>query len=50
MYNFIIPCKLSHVYCTKYCHVGASLSLGNEILQEVSDVKYLGIQIDNKLD
>ena len=24
-------------------------SLGNEILQEVSDVKYLGIQIDNKL-
>ena len=25
-------------------------SLGNEILQEVSDVKYLGIQIDNKLD
>ena len=25
-------------------------SLGNEILQEVSDAKYLGIQIDNKLD
>ena len=25
-------------------------SLGSEILQEVSDVKYLGIQIDNKLD
>ena len=25
-------------------------SLGNEILQEVSDSKYLGIQIDNKLD
>ena len=24
--------------------------LGNEILQEVSDTKYLGIQIDNKLD
>ena len=24
-------------------------SLGNEILQEVSDAKYLGIQIDNKL-
>ena len=24
--------------------------LGNEILQEVSDAKYLGIQIDNKLD
>ena len=23
-------------------------SLGNEILQEVSDAKYLGIQIDNK--
>ena len=28
----------------------ASLNLGNEILQEVSDAKYLGIQIDNKLD
>ena len=25
-------------------------SLGNEILQEVSDAKHLGIQIDNKLD
>ena len=25
-------------------------SLSNEILQEVSDAKYLGIQIDNKLD
>ena len=25
-------------------------SLGNEILQEVSDVKHLGVQIDNKLD
>ena len=25
-------------------------NLGNEILQEVSDAKYLGIQIDNKLD
>ena len=25
-------------------------SLGNEILQEVSDAKYLDIQIDNKLD
>ena len=25
-------------------------ALGSEILQEVSDVKYLGIQIDNKLD
>ena len=25
-------------------------SLGSEILQEVSDTKYLGIQIDNKLD
>ena len=25
-------------------------SLENEILQEVSDAKYLGIQIDNKLD
>ena len=25
-------------------------SLGNEVLQEVSDAKYLGIQIDNKLD
>ena len=25
-------------------------SLGNEILQEVSDAKYPGIQIDNKLD
>ena len=25
-------------------------SLGNEILQEVSDAKYLGIQIVNKLD
>ena len=25
-------------------------SLGCEILQEVSDAKYLGIQIDNKLD
>ena len=25
-------------------------SLGNEILQEVCDAKYLGIQIDNKLD
>ena len=25
-------------------------SLGNEILQEVSDAKYLGIQIDNKPD
>ena len=25
-------------------------SLGNEILQEVFDAKYLGIQIDNKLD
>ena len=25
-------------------------SLGNEFLQEVSDAKYLGIQIDNKLD
>ena len=25
-------------------------SLGNEILQEVSDAKYLGIQIDNKLE
>ena len=28
----------------------AIYSLGNEILQEVSDAKYLGIQIDNKLD
>ena len=27
----------------------AFLQLGNEILQEVSDAKYLGIQIDNKL-
>ena len=27
-----------------------SYSLGNEILQEISDAKYLGIQIDNKLD
>ena len=25
-------------------------SIGNEILQKVSDAKYLGIQIDNKLD
>ena len=25
-------------------------SLGSEILQEVSDAKYFGIQIDNKLD
>ena len=25
-------------------------NLGDEILQEVSDAKYLGIQIDNKLD
>ena len=25
-------------------------SLGNKILKEVSDAKYLGIQIDNKLD
>ena len=25
-------------------------SLGSEILKEVSDAKYLGIQIDNKLD
>ena len=25
-------------------------NLSNEILQEVSDAKYLGIQIDNKLD
>ena len=25
-------------------------SLGNGILQEVSDAKYLGVQIDNKLD
>ena len=25
-------------------------SLGSEILQEISDAKYLGIQIDNKLD
>ena len=25
-------------------------SLGNEIRQEISDAKYLGIQIDNKLD
>ena len=25
-------------------------NLGNEVLQEVSDAKYLGIQIDNKLD
>ena len=25
-------------------------SLGSEILREVSDAKYLGIQIDNKLD
>ena len=25
-------------------------SLGSEILQEVSDAKYLGIQTDNKLD
>ena len=25
-------------------------NLGNEILQEISDAKYLGIQIDNKLD
>ena len=25
-------------------------NLGNEILQEVSDAKYLGIQIDNKLN
>ena len=25
-------------------------SSGNEILQEVSDAKYLGIQVDNKLD
>ena len=29
---------------------GPCYSLGNEILQEVSDAKYLGIQIDNKLD
>ena len=37
-----VPCSrkpLQHFY-----------SLGKEILQEVSDAKYLGIQIDNKLD
>ena len=28
----------------------AFLQFGNEILQEVSDAKYLGIHIDNKLD
>ena len=28
----------------------AFYSLGNEILQEVPDAKYLGTQIDNKLD
>ena len=36
---------LQHFYS-----LGYYLSLGNEILQEVSDAKYLGIQIDNKLD
>ena len=32
------------------CSISTVLSLGNEILQEVSDAKYLGIQIDNKLE
>ena len=42
-------CNIMRVLCSRkplqhfYC-------LGNEILQEVSDAKYLGIQIDNKLD
>ena len=25
MYNFIVPCRPSHVIVPKYCHVGASL-------------------------
>ena len=33
------PKPRQHFYC-----------LGNEIFQEVADAKYLGIQIDNKLD
>ena len=39
-YNDLVICKDS----------SDCLSLGNEILQEISDAKYLGIQIDNKLD
>ena len=42
-YNDIVICK-DRLDSTDY------LSLGNEILQEVSDAKYLGIQMDNKLD
>ena len=48
--NFINQRNVSHIKLSKYCDIDARLSLGNEILQEVSDAKYLGIQIDNKLD
>ena len=42
-------CNIMRV--SRFCKLGQHFySLGNEILQEVSDAKYLGIQIDNKLN
>ena len=42
-------CNIMRVSCSRKL-LQHFYSLGNEILQEVSDAKYLGIQIDNKLD
>ena len=42
-------CNIMRVSCSRK-PLQHFYSLGNEILQEVSDAKYLGIQIDNKLD
>ena len=39
MYNFIIPCSLSYIIVSKYCHVGASLSLAQHIVSAVSLLK-----------
>ena len=42
-------CNIMRVSCSRK-PLQHFYSLGSEILQEVSDAKYLGIQIDNKLD
>ena len=42
-------CNIVRVLCSRN-PLQHFYSLGSEILQEVSDAKYLGIQIDNKLD
>ena len=42
-------CNIMRVTCSRK-PLQHFYSLSNEIFQEVSDAKYLGIQIDNKLD